>query len=341
VAELLCLPQRRARECAQGDPRPSWGRSDWPSPPNGDLVSALVGGQAEIEKQIAPRIERRGGLSAEELRKATLDSVRALMMIRAYRMRGHLAADLDPLRLRKVDAQPELDPASYGFGPEDYDRPIFIDNVLGMERATIRQMLEILKRTYCSTLGVEFMHISDPQQKAWIQARIEGPHKTISFSQQGKRAILNKLIEAEGFEHFLNIKYTGTKRFGIDGGESMIPALEQITKRGGALGIREIVFGMAHRGRLNVLANLLMKPFMALFHEFKGGSSNPDEVEGSGDVKYHLGSSSDREFDGKSVHLSLTSNPLTWRSSIPSCSARRAPSRTSSATRSAAPSCRC
>jgi 2-oxoglutarate dehydrogenase E1 component len=288
---------------------PSWGRTDWPAPANGDIDTAMAFGQAELEKHIAPRIDKRGGLSAEELRKATLDSVRALMMIRAYRMRGHLAADLDPLRLRKVDVQPELDPASYGFGPEDYDRPIFIDNVLGLERATIREMLDILKRTYCSTLGVEFMHISDPQQKAWIQSRIEGPQKIITFSKEGKRAILNKLIEAEGFEHFLNIKYTGTKRFGIDGGESMIPALEQITKRGGALGIREIVFGMAHRGRLNVLANLLMKPFMALFHEFKGGSSNPDEVEGSGDVKYHLGSSSDREFDGRKVHLSLTANP--------------------------------
>jgi 2-oxoglutarate dehydrogenase E1 component len=296
-------------DAIKGARGPTWGRTDWFPPANGDLVSALVENQAGLEQQIAPRIEKRGGLSGEELRKATLDSVRALMMIRAYRMRGHLAADLDPLRLRKVDAQPELDPASYGFGPQDYDRPIFIDNVLGMERATIHQMLDILKRTYCSTLGVEFMHISDPQQKAWIQARIEGPEKKISFSEAGKRAILNKLIEAEGFEHFLNIKYTGTKRFGIDGGESMIPALEQITKRGGALGIQEIVLGMAHRGRLNVLANLMMKPFVALFHEFKGGSSNPDEVEGSGDVKYHLGSSSDREFDGKKVHLSLTSNP--------------------------------
>jgi 2-oxoglutarate dehydrogenase E1 component len=298
------------REAALEDVQaPSWGRTDWPAPANGDLDTAMAAGQAELEKHVAPRIDKRGGLSAEELRKATLDSVRALMMIRAYRMRGHLAADLDPLRLRKVDVQPELDPASYGFGPEDYDRPIFIDNVLGLERATIREMLDILKRTYCSTLGVEFMHISDPQQKAWIQSRIEGPHKAITFSKEGKRAILNKLIEAEGFEHFLNVKYTGTKRFGIDGGEAMIPALEQITKRGGALGIREIVFGMAHRGRLNVLANLLMKPFVALFHEFKGGSSNPDEVEGSGDVKYHLGSSSDREFDGRNVHLSLTANP--------------------------------
>jgi 2-oxoglutarate dehydrogenase E1 component len=205
--------------------------------------------------------------------------------------------------------QPELDPRSYGFTEADFDRPIFIDKVLGLEQATIREMLDILQRTYCHTLGVEFMHISDPDQKGWIQSRIEGPDKEISFTPEGKRAILRKLIEAEGFEHFLNVKYTGTKRFGLDGAESMIPALEQTIKRGGQLGIKEIVLGMAHRGRLNVLANLMSKPFSAIFHEFKGGSTTPDEVEGSGDVKYHLGSSSDREFDGNNVHLSLTANP--------------------------------
>ncbi|MGE0210138.1 MAG: 2-oxoglutarate dehydrogenase E1 component [Parvibaculaceae bacterium] len=293
---------------------PSWQEPGWPEAVNGELVSALDGNWGPAERQVASRIEARArqegaAPSAGEMRKATLDSVRALMMIRAYRIRGHLAADLDPLKLREPDPQPELDPASYGFGPGDMDRPIFIDNVLGLERATIREMLDILKRTYCSTLGVEFMHISDPVQKGWIQERIEGPEKGIAFTESGKRAILNKIIEAEGFEHFLNIKYTGTKRFGLDGGESTIPALEQIIKRGGALGVKEIVLGMAHRGRLNVLANLLMKSFSAIFHEFKGGSSTPDEVEGSGDVKYHLGSSSDRDFDGNTVHLSLTANP--------------------------------
>ena len=209
----------------------------------------------------------------------------------------------------KRPAHPELDPASYGFSEADLDRPIFLDKVLGLEQATMRQIVDILRRTYCDTLGVEFMHISDPEQKAWIQERIEGADKEITFTLEGKKAILAKLIEAEGFENFLNVKYTGTKRFGLDGGESMIPALEQIIKRGGQLGVQEIVLGMAHRGRLNVLANVMAKPFSAIFHEFKGGSSTPDEVEGSGDVKYHLGSSSDREFDGNTVHLSLTANP--------------------------------
>ena len=170
-------------------------------------------------------------------------------------------------------------------------------------------MLEILTRTYCSTLGVEFMHISDPEEKAWIQERIEGPDKDIAFTAEGKKAILQKLIEAEGFEQFIDVKYKGTKRFGLDGGESLIPALEQIIKRGGSLGMKEIVLGMAHRGRLNVLSQVMAKPHRAIFHEFKGGSYAPDDVEGSGDVKYHLGASSDREFDGNKVHLSLTANP--------------------------------
>ncbi|MGI9482049.1 MAG: 2-oxoglutarate dehydrogenase E1 component [Hyphomicrobiales bacterium] len=292
----------------------SWKRDDWPEAANGEMVSALDGDWTPFERQISEKIDGKSktdgaALSAEELRQATLDSVRALMMIRAYRIRGHLAADLDPLKLRAPEAHPELQPETYGFGENDLDRPIFIDNVLGLEAATIREMIQILQRTYCSTMGVEFMHISDPAQKAWLQERIEGPGKEIAFTDQGKRAILNKLIEAEGFESFLNIKYTGTKRFGLDGGEAMVPALEQIIKRGGNLGVKEIVFGMPHRGRLNVLANVMGKPYRAIFHEFKGGSFKPDEVEGSGDVKYHLGSSSDREFDGNNVHLSLTANP--------------------------------
>jgi 2-oxoglutarate dehydrogenase E1 component len=290
---------------------PSWARQDWPKPESGDLVAALDGNwpASPVSAKTTANDSKPAGLSTEDVRKATMDSVRALMMIRAYRMRGHLAADLDPLKLKEPIRHPELDPATYGFTDADMDRPIFLDRVLGLEHATLRQIIDILKRTYCGTLGVEFMHISDPDQKAWIQERIEGAGKSVSFTAQGKKAILNKLIEVEGFEQFLNVKYTGTKRFGLDGGESLIPALEQIIKRGGQLGLQEIVFGMAHRGRLNMLANVMSKPFSAIFHEFKGGSSTPDEVEGSGDVKYHLGSSSDRAFDGNTVHLSLTANP--------------------------------
>lgn len=293
----------------------SWEKSNWPVTPKDELTNALDGNWAEVEKHISDKLKGKGGkaapaLSEVEITQAARDSVRAIMMIRAYRMRGHLHANLDPLGLsEKPNDYNELAPENYGFTPQDFDRKIFIDNVLGLEYATVREMLDILKRTYCSTLGVEFMHISDPAEKAWIQERIEGANKNIAFTPEGKKAIMSKLIEAEGFEQFIDVKYKGTKRFGLDGGESLIPALEQIVKRGGSMGVKEIIFGMAHRGRLNVLSQVMGKPHRAIFHEFKGGSYAPDDVEGSGDVKYHLGASSDREFDGNSVHLSLTANP--------------------------------
>lgn len=293
----------------------SWARPSWPLVANGELVSALDGNWGLVEKTIEKKVKEKAAtngvaISEADVHQQTRDSVRAIMMIRAFRMRGHLHAKLDPLGIANpLEDYNELSPANYGFTEADYDRPIFLDNVLGLEFGTIRQMLEILTRTYCSTLGVEFMHISDPEEKAWIQARIEGADKEISFTAEGKKAILQKLVEAEGFEQFLDVKYKGTKRFGLDGGESLIPALEQILKRGGQLGLKEVVLGMAHRGRLNVLSQVMAKPHRAIFHEFKGGSYAPDDVEGSGDVKYHLGASSDREFDGNKVHLSLTANP--------------------------------
>jgi 2-oxoglutarate dehydrogenase E1 component len=293
----------------------SWAKPSWPLQANGELVSALDGNWGLVEKHVEKKIKDKaaanGAVIAEaDAHRATRDSVRAIMMIRAFRMRGHLHANLDPLGIAKpLEDYHELSPENYGFNEADLDRPIFIDGVLGMESASIRQMVDILTRTYCSTIGVEFMHISDPTEKAWIQERIEGPDKGIEFTPNGKKAILQKLVEAEGFEQFIDVKYKGTKRFGLDGGESLIPALEQIIKRGGQLGLKEIVLGLAHRGRLNVLSQVMHKPHRAIFHEFKGGSAAPDDVEGSGDVKYHLGASSDREFDGNKVHLSLTANP--------------------------------
>jgi 2-oxoglutarate dehydrogenase E1 component len=292
----------------------SWGRDNWPITPRDELTSALDGNWAQVEKavgsKIAARAQARGAeLSPADVNQATRDSVRALMLIRAYRIRGHFFAKLDPLGIEAPRDREELDPRTYGFTEADFDRKIFLDHVLGLEYGTLREIVAICERTYCQTLGVEFMHITNAAQKAWIQERIEGPDKEISFTREGRRAILNKLIEAEGFEKFCDLKFTGTKRFGLDGGESLIPALEQIIKRGGNLGVKEIVLGMPHRGRLNVLTQVMGKPHRALFHEFKGGSANPDAVEGSGDVKYHLGASSDREFDGNKIHLSLTANP--------------------------------
>ena len=303
-----------AADVAENARGASWGRPDWPLPDRSELTAALDGGWATVGAVLGTKVkaqaQTRGvDLSAADVERATRNSVRALMLIRAYRARGHFHANLDPLGLQPLPDEEELDPRTYGFGEADLDRPIFLDKVLGLEFGTIRQIVAILRRTYCQTLGVEFLHISNGAQKGWMQERIEGPDKEITFTREGKRAILNKLVEAEGFEKFCDVKFTGTKRFGLDGGESMIPALEQIIKRGGALGVRDIVIGMAHRGRLNVLAQVMAKPHRAIFHEFKGGSSTPNEIEGSGDVKYHLGASSDREFDGNNVHLSLTANP--------------------------------
>ena len=289
---------------------PAWTARTAPSA-RPDWLSAIDGLWPAVEAKLTSKIsERTSAVATQDVRAATLDSLRAIMMIRAYRVRGHLRANLDPLGIAVPEGDAtELDPASYGFSEADYDRPIFLDYVLGLETGTLREILAILKRTYCADIGVQYMHISDPTQKAWLQERIEGRDKEIVFTREGKIAILKKLIEAEGFERFLHKRFPGTKRFGLDGGEAMVPALEQIIKRGGALGVRDIVIGMPHRGRLNVLAAVMGKPYRVIFHEFQGGSTLPSDVQGSGDVKYHMGASSDRAFDGNNVHLSLTANP--------------------------------
>ncbi|WP_412546842.1 2-oxoglutarate dehydrogenase E1 component [Maricaulis sp. MIT060901] len=300
-------------ETAHAAAGPAWKRSDWPRQANGEMVSALgdIGSdEAAMVDKVAAHVEKTKPEAApEDVRAATQASIRAIMMIRAYRMRGHLAADMDPLGLTDFGPQPELDPATYGFAGAALDQEIFIDGYLGLETATPRQMLDILKRTYCGPVGVEFMHISNPQEKAWLQERFEGPDKDISFTAEGKKAILSKLIETERFEQFLHKRYPGTKRFGADGAEAMVPALEQVIKRGGAMGVEDIIIGMPHRGRLNILAAVMGKPYHQIFHEFQGGNTQGEDEFGSGDVKYHLGASSDREFDGNTVHLSLTANP--------------------------------
>ncbi|GHA61080.1 2-oxoglutarate dehydrogenase subunit E1 [Amylibacter ulvae] len=292
----------------------TWKRPDWPPAPNDDLISALDGQWGEDPQKTGEKIKSAAAgsgvaLSDADVQKAVLDSMRALMIIRAYRIRGHLIADLDPLDMRSKEPHPELDPKFYGFQETDMDRPIFLDKVLGMETASMRQILAKLRKTYCGTFALQYMHLSDPEEAGWLKERIEGYEHESFFTAQGRRAILNKMVESEGFEKFCHVKYSGTKRFGLDGGEALIPAMEQIIKRGGALGVKDIIVGMPHRGRLNVLCNVMSKPYRAIFNEFLGGSYKPDDVEGSGDVKYHLGASADREFDGNSVHLSLTANP--------------------------------
>jgi 2-oxoglutarate dehydrogenase E1 component len=260
-------------------------------------------------KDAAPAKATALAADPEATRRAVLDSIRALMLIRSYRVRGHLEAQLDPLGLQVTPAHPELSAKFWGFEEADLDRPIFIDKVLGLETATIRQIMERLRATYCGHIGVEFMHIQDPDQKSWIQQRIEGAPWAGSFGADDKRKLLTQLTEAEGFEAFCAKKYVGTKRFGLEGGESTIPAVLASIETAAGQGVNEIAIGMAHRGRLNVLVNVVQKPFVQVFSEFKGSSFKPDDVQGSGDVKYHLGTSTDIEIGGKTVHLSLQPNP--------------------------------
>ena len=245
---------------------------------------------------------------SEKVRQATLDTVRALMLIRSFRMRGHLEACLDPLELTPKERFKDLDPATYGFSPKDYDRPIFINHAFGLETATLSQILDLCRKTYANHVGIEFAYVVEPAERSWLQKRVENTLNRSEFSDKGKKTILERLTEADLFESFLHKKFGTLKRFGLDGGESLVPMLEQIFKRGCVLGIEDIVIGMAHRGRLNVLANLMHKPYRQIFAEFKRGTTVHEDV-GSGDVKYHLGASADRFFGGEKVHLSLIANP--------------------------------
>ena len=285
-----------------------------------DLVANEIKGPswAPIKKNIDV-IEKKpkNGSSSNVVSKKTsskdqiqnnIDSIKAVELIRAYRLRGHLLAKLDPLGLKETEYLEELHPEFYGFKKSDYKREIFLNGVTNKKYSNISEILNFLDKTYCGSIGYEYMHISNHEERVWLRKRIEGNENEIQFTKNGKEAILNKLIQAEGFEKFLATKYVGTKRFGLDGAESLIPALEQIIKIGGQSQIKEVKIGMSHRGRLNVLANVLQKSYKRIFNEFAGefhSSSN----EGAGDVKYHLGASSNREFDGNSVHVSLTDNP--------------------------------
>jgi len=292
-------------------PGPSWANARWP----------LVGGEAEDELTqaldptamtlaVKAAAEKAGKpVDSASIEQAAADSIRAMMLVRTYRVRGHLAATLDPLGLTVRDLPADMTPEYHGFIGPALDRRVYLGGTLGLEWASVNELVAILRTNYCGHVGFEYMHIADVDERRFIQDRIEGPNKVITFTPEGKKAILGAVIRGEQYEKFLGRKYVGTKRFGLDGGESMIPALEAVIKYGGQLGVREIVYGMAHRGRLNVLANVMGKPYRVIFHEFSGGSANPEDVGGSGDVKYHLGTSTDREFDGIEVHMSLVPNP--------------------------------
>ena len=292
-------------------PGPSWQHRSWPitDPAAEDELTAALDPMA-MKLAVKKAAKKQGvPLSDEAIEQAAQDSVRAMMLIRTYRVRGHLAADLDPLGLAQRQLPADLTPEYHGFSGEALDRKVFVGGALGLQWTTVREIVTILHANYCGKVGLEYMHITDVEERRFLQNRMEGADKHIEFTAEGKKAILSAVIRGEQYEKFLGKKYVGTKRFGLDGGESMIPALEAVIKYGGQLGVKEIVYGMAHRGRLNVLANVMAKPYRVIFHEFSGGTANPEDVGGSGDVKYHLGTSTDREFDGIKVHMSLVPNP--------------------------------
>ena len=276
---------------------------------NGDLVSALDGNWSRESYSEAIQLDNKSSLTAEEIKQQTLDSIGALRLIRAFRVNGHLIANLDPLNLKEKTQHPELDYRNYGFTDKDLNKDIFIDGSLGLSSSKLSEIIKILSETYSGSIGVEFVHIQDPDQKQWVQERIEEVRNKTHFTDKGKIAIYRRLLEAEMFEKFLDKKYLGTKRFGLVGSESTIPGIEQIIKQSCLSGIEDIYIGTAHRGRLTLLSSVMEVPLRAIMAKFQGGGEDPNEVLGSGDVKYHLGISSDREFEGKKIHLSLTPNP--------------------------------
>ncbi len=254
-------------------------------------------------------IKSNANYNSEEFRISTLDSIRALRLIRAFRINGHLIADLDPLGISEREYPQELDYKSYGFNELDLEKEIFIDGSLGLEKGKLKNIIKILKETYSASIGVEFLHIQQADQKQWVQERIEEVRNKTNFTNEGKKAIYKRLVESELFEQFLDKKFLGTKRYGIEGGEAMIPGIEQIVKQACLSGIEDIIIGTAHRGRLTLLSSVLEMPYKKILSKFQGSLNDPNEVLGSGDVKYHLGVSADREFEKKKIHLSLTSNP--------------------------------
>ncbi|SVB69332.1 uncharacterized protein METZ01_LOCUS222186, partial [marine metagenome] len=293
----------------QNSIKASWSQEKEIEFSNGDLVSAVDGNWSRKVHSKAIEINDGASLTEEEIKNQTLDSIGAIRLIRAFRVNGHLVAKLDPLNLREVRQHPELDYKNYGFSEKDLNKSIFVGGSLGLHSTKLSEIIKILSETYSGSIGVEFVHIQDPDQKQWVQERIEEVRNKTHFTDKGKKAIYRRLLEAEMFEKFLDKKYLGTKRFGLVGSESTIPGIEQIIKQSCLSGIEDIYIGTAHRGRLTLLSSVMEVPLRAIMAKFQGVGEDPNEVLGSGDVKYHLGISSDREFEGKKIHLSLTPNP--------------------------------
>lgn len=283
-----------------------WGAPPRPLVEDGSLPMMSEPSKKKSSLPEAPALQSSGASLSQKNEEQMRQSMQALMLIRAYRVRGHLLANLDPLGLKKPGYFPELDPKTYGFHDLKDTTLLYLNGELGFERAPIGQVVEKLRSLYGGSLSIEFMHIQEWEQREWIQKHFESDRS--SFSPEKKKNLLRDLTRAEGFEKFLHVKFPGAKRFGLEGGESLIPALEEILLLGSRHGLQEVVLGMSHRGRLNVLHHVLQKPFQAIINEFQGRILLPTDI-GSGDVKYHLGTSADREIEGQKIHISLASNP--------------------------------
>ena len=246
-----------------------------------------------------------GGRGLEAVEK----QARVLQLINAYRVRGHLVADLNPLGSDSVPYHPDLDPATYGFTLWDLDRPFITNGLGGSDKATLREILEVLRQTYCGKIGAEFMYNPDPAQKQWLIDRMESTRNRTLLSVDDRRRILKKLVEAESFEKYLHMKYVGQKRYSLEGGEAAIPLLDRLLDRAAEADLGEAVIGMSHRGRLTVLTNTVGKPVGKVFAEFEG-EVDPESIQGSGDVKYHLGASGTHVAPGGArLDVSLAPNP--------------------------------
>ncbi len=279
-----------------------------------DQFGNAVIGQKDPEAPATPAPDKKGAtapvVDAAKIQEEALYALKAQQLIRAYRVRGHLHANLDPLNMQEKKQVADLLPETYGFTAADYNRSIYLGGNLGLERATLTEILNILKEIYCGSFAVEYMHIQELEQREWIRERIEAVRGKPKFTPEEKKGILGTLLEVEGFEEFVQVKYTGMKRFSIQGGDAMVPGLLSILETASNVGVDEIVIGMPHRGRMNVLTTIMGKPYSELLSIFNGNLDFPENIDSSGDVKYHLGASHDRRMaNGKMMHLSLTANP--------------------------------
>ena len=232
---------------------------------------------------------------------------KVLQLVHNYRVRGHLVADLDPLDRARAPHR-DLDPATYGLTLWDLDREFLTGGLSGEDKGTLREILDTLRETYCGTIGVEYMYIADPERKDWLQHRMESTRNYPALDAGSKKRVLEKIVEAESFERFLHTKYVGHKRFSLEGGEALIPLLDRILNDAALRGLREVVIGMSHRGRLNVLATTVGKPLSQIFAEFEG--NDPASYQGSGDVKYHLGATGTHLGDtGETITVTVAPNP--------------------------------